>query len=601
MRQALPVAVPASDAWQGRVPWHWLCACLGLVLYVPLLWGMDRWVLGVAASAYRTPAAMLLNAAVAVPFVLVLWSLSRRLLSSLLLVLLLQVLLYKVSAVKLQVLGAPLALQDFYFLTSFNRASLELLGSYLEDAAAVWAWTGGGALLLALAFWAERPWMGRARLARVVVFGAGAALVAALYLAAWPWTAFYTRDAVRPSPLGPGPGALHAGLMSSLVFKHLDLSNAVHAVDEAALRALLEATAEERAGIVPAQAGAEALPDIVVILSESFMDPRILAGMDQVADPIPATRALLERGAGGPMRVPTYGGGTVRTEFEVLTGMPVSAFPSVMYPYVDMARPRMPGLPALLRDLGYATVAVHGNSGAFWNRTDTFRAMGIQRFLTEKAFRGQGVRDGVWYSDASMTDLVLQELEAADAPLFVAAISIENHGPYESEAPVRDAAAKEAVPVPDVLPARAAGSLRNYLYHLGNADRELERLLRRMEQRGRPFVVVFFGDHLPALPEVYNTLQFADGGQAEEQMVPWLVVGDGGRRAGARPLHSWELAAEALEVAGLAGDPYFDLVRVAGRRLAALPPDSPEADELRRGVEAAAVARMQGRFEEFLR
>src|SRR5690606_34133245 len=228
--------------------------------------------------------------------------------------------LYKVSAVKLQVLGAPLALQDFYFLTSFNRASLELLGSYLEDAAAVWAWTGGGALLLALAFWAERPgmgrarlaravvfgagwawsaggawrlalaswagrpWMGRARLARVVVFGAGAALVAALYLAAWPWTACYTRDAVRPSPLGPGPGALHAGLMSSLVFKHLDLSNAVHAVDEAALRALLEATAEERAGIVPAQAGAEALPDIVVILSESFMDPRILAGMDQVAD-----------------------------------------------------------------------------------------------------------------------------------------------------------------------------------------------------------------------------------------------------------------------------------------------------------------------------
>src|SRR5690606_28490936 len=142
MRQALPVAVPASDAWQGRVPWHWLCACLGLVLYVPLLWGMDRWVLGVAASAYRTPAAMLLNAAVAVPFVLVLWSLSRRLLSSLLLVLLLQVLLYKVSAVKLQVLGAPLARQDFYFLTSFNRASLELLGSYLEDAAAVWAWTG---------------------------------------------------------------------------------------------------------------------------------------------------------------------------------------------------------------------------------------------------------------------------------------------------------------------------------------------------------------------------------------------------------------------------------------------------------------------------
>ena len=587
------------NTWTGRVPWRWLAACLAIPLYVMLAWGLDRLVLGVSVEAYRSPLAVLLNAGVALPFILLLWSVTRRPLSSVLLVLLVQGLIYKVSAVKLQVLGTPLALQDFYFLTSFNPANLELIGSYLEDAAAFWGWSGCAVLLLALVFWAEPPGARRLGWANGVVFALGLGLVATLYLAVWPWTALYSRENVRPSPLGPGPAVLRSGLMSSLAYKHLELSNTVHAIDVAALRAVLDATAAERAAIPPA--AEQALPDVVVILSESFMDPRLLSGMDAVADPIPTTRAFLQQGAGGAMVVPTYGGGTVRTEFEVLTGMPVSAFPQVMYPYVDLATRQMPSLPALLRSRGYDTVAVHGNSGAFWNRTDTYRAMGIARFLTDRHFRKAGTRDGVWFSDASMTDLVLRELDAAQRPLFVMAVSIENHGPYESAAPVRDEAARAALPLPDGLGEREAGSLRKYLYHLRNADRELERLVARLQARGRPFVVVFFGDHLPALPEVYNALPFVDGRQPEEQTVPWLVVGDGQRRVAARPLQSWELAAEALEVAGLTGDPYFDLVRVAGRRLAALPPDSPEAQALRRGVEAAAVARLQGRFEAFLR
>lgn len=584
---------------QGWFPWRWLAGCAAIGLYVMLLWGLDRWMLMVSAEAYRKPLPLLLNALVATPFILVLWGATRRLLSSLLLVLVLQALMYKVSAVKLQVLGAPLALQDFYFLTSFNRASLELLGSYLEDAGAFWVWSGCAALVLVVAFWAEKPGGRRFNPVSGAIFCSGLVLAATLYLAVWPWTSLYTRESVRPSSMGPRPAVLRAGLMSSLLYKHLERTNTVHAIDVDALRNVLEATAAERAAIAP-PAATTSSPDVVMVLSESFMDPRIMSVMDGVPDPIPRTRALLDQGAGGMMVVPTYGGGTVRTEFEALTGMPVSAFASVMYPYVDMSIRRMPSLPGLLRRHGYATVAIHGNSGAFWNRSDTYRTMGIDRFITERGFRSNGVRDGVWYSDASMTDLVLQELDAATGPLFVMAVSIENHGPYGSTAPVLDEAARRDVQVPDGLDEAAAGSLRNYLYHLGNSDRELDRLLEHLRQRGRPFVLVFFGDHLPALPDVYNTLAFVDGGQAEEQAVPWLIVGDGSRGVAARPLHSWELAAEALELAGITDDPYFNLVRVAGRRLSALPPDSPEAADLRRGMDAAAVARLQGRFVEFL-
>lgn len=592
---------PALSRRPGRGA-HWLrwpALAAALALYALLLWGLDRAALMVASEAYRTPEALLLNAAVGAPMVLLLWAATRRPCASVLLVLVVQALMYKASGVKLQVLGAPLALQDIYFFTTFNRASLELFSSYLQDAGAFWAWAAGAVLLVAAAFWMERPGARRLSPAGCIIAGAGVMLALSLYLAAWPWAALYTRQSVRPSSLEPVPAVLRAGLMSSLVYKHLERTNTVHSVDEQALRRLLELTAEERAAAAAPVASGPA-PDVVMVLSESFMDPRQLSGMDRFADPVPGLRGLLEQGAGGGMIVPTYGGGTVRTEFEALTGMPVSAFASVMYPYVDMSLQGLPSLPGLLRERGYDTVAIHGNSGAFWSRSDTYRGIGIERFLTEDDFQQAGVRDGLWYSDASMTDLLLQELDAADAPLFVMAISIENHGPYNSQAPVLDEAARHGVPLPEGMDPPVASTLRKYLYHLRNADRQLVRLLEHLRQRGRPFVLVLFGDHLPALPDVYNVLPFANGRQAEQQTVPWLIVGDGSRQAHGRSLHSWELGAEALSLAGIADDPYFNLVRVAGRRLSTLPPDSSEAAALRRGVEAAAVARLSGRFEEFL-
>lgn len=592
-------SIPGQDIWK-RFPLRSLASCVSVVLYVLLLWGVDRWALGVAADAYRALDTVALNALVGLPLLLVLFGLTRRISFSLLLAFMLQALMYVVSGMKLQILGVPLALQDFYFITSINRSSLELFGSYLGNSAAFWGAGLVAVALLSAVFWTERPVARLFRPVSSLALGAGVLLGVLLYQAIWPWTTLYTRGQIRPSPLGPGPAVLHSGLMSSLAYKHLERTNARYSLDEDALRMLLQATSDER-GAVVAKREDGVLPDIVMILSESFMDPRVLSGMDEVEDAIPGVRALLQRGVGGTMVVPAYGGGTVRTEFEALTGMPVGAFPLAAIPYVDITTRAMPGLPGILRDSGYATLALHGNSGAFWNRSDTYRSMGIQRFLVERDFRAaDGVRDGVWYSDASMTDLILRELDDAEDPLFVMAVSIENHGPYVTDKPVRDEAARQAVELPGVLQGNAEASLRNYLYHLRNADRELSRLLEGMERRGRPFVVVFFGDHLPALPEAYSTLSFVDGRQPEEQLVPWLIVGDRGRGAPGRRLHSWELAAEALEVAGLPGDPYFDLVRIAGRRLAELPPESPEADTLRRGVEAAAVARLTGRFEEFL-
>src|SRR5690606_27519102 len=216
-------------------------------------------------------------------------------------------------------------------------------------------------------------------------------------------------------------------LFSSLVYRHLQVRNMRFEIDLVALRTVLDSLQP-----VPARSlAAVTPPDVAVVLSESFIDPRILNGMSAVPDLIPSMRALLDGGHGGSMQVPAYGGGTVRTEFEVLTGMPADAFPAAVFPYVDIERAVFPSVPRLLKRKGYATVAVHGNSGAFWNRIETYASMGFDRFLTSRDFARRGVRrEGMWYSDSGMTDIVLEELDASQGPTFVLAVSMQNHGPY---------------------------------------------------------------------------------------------------------------------------------------------------------------------------
>ena len=174
MNAATPSAVSVPQPGAGRRAWWprlaWAAgALLCVVLYALLLWGLDRRALGVAPGAYRTLANVGLNAAVALPWVLLLWGLTRRLFSSLLLVLLLQAAACQASMVKQQVLGTPLILQDFYFLTSFNRASLEVLGSYREDARAFALACVAGLVAVVAAFRIESPVPRRAGAASVTV------------------------------------------------------------------------------------------------------------------------------------------------------------------------------------------------------------------------------------------------------------------------------------------------------------------------------------------------------------------------------------------------------------------------------------------------
>jgi hypothetical protein len=590
-----------QNKWRGTRMVPLVLAPLLLAGYAIGAWWLDRWALGVAFDAYLAWQRVLANAAIGLVAMLLLAALTRRLLASIVVVASLQALVFVASSIKLGLLGVPVVLQDAYFITGLDVSSIGLLSQYVhvswKSLFAAFAIVAGIAAL----FRFEPPWCRAFGVVRLAALASAIGLLVSLYAAAWPWTTrWYDSAHIRPSPLGLTPAVLHGGLTASMVHYHGVQRHRRFTVDAAALRGALQAVSGDQAR-VGASAGQR--PDVVIVLSESFMDPRVLAGMDALPDPIPSVRAEIAAGNGGMMLAPTFGGGTVRTEFEVLTGMPIAAFPGVYYPYVDLNPAHLPGIVAALEQRGYASFALHGNSGEFWNRTNTYEAMGIDRFVTRRGYLRAGARqDGTWLSDRSMTDLLLDGLRQATKPTVAVAISIESHGPYDGDPVVQSPQERASIQVPDGLDAGAAREFRNYLYHLRHADREFARLLGGLRARQRPFVLLFFGDHLPAFGKgVYDSLGFVDGLQAKAQFVPWVLVTDSGqatRGAGAPAVHAWQLPAFALQATGQGDQGWFDFIGKVGERVD--PPGRPGAHaRLLKGLYAGANARVQGRFTDY--
>ncbi|HEY4092740.1 MAG TPA: sulfatase-like hydrolase/transferase, partial [Luteibacter sp.] len=122
---------------------------------------------------------------------------------------------------------------------------------------------------------------------------------------------------------------------------------------------------------------------------------------------------------------------------------------------------------------------------------------------------------------SAMTDQIMAQLKSDGPPRFVFAISMEAHGPYDKSY-IEDTAERDAIPVPEGINDDDKLKLRNYIYHMRHADAELGRLADLLKQRERPTLLLFYGDHLPALTDTYAKLGFTSGKDMLAQTVPYI-------------------------------------------------------------------------------
>ena len=523
---------------------------------------------------------------------------TRRLALSAGIALLFEGLIYGVDALKVANLGTPLLPADFRMVGQLRRGGFHLLAGYLP--ASPWPYLAllAGVIVLVAAWRLEPPLLPRRTRGKRLAAGiALTLLLGSLIGGAGFWGALYNGRMLWLEPWSAASTRLHAGLLSELAMFRLQSAQAKPKPDRAAVERLLASQAPALRQALQ-QPNAGTLPDIVVVQSESFFDPAIMRGYAH-SDLTPNLHRLARHGTSGALHVPTFGGGTIRTEFEVLTGLSLRYFDNLQFPYLQMNHKEVPSVVHTLAAHGYDTVALHGNDPAFWNRTTAFKALGFRRFVSRAAFPPDAAMDGKYMADSAMTDAIVAQLKDSGPPHFLFAISIEAHGPYDVDP--ADTAARDAIAVPAGITGKDKRELQNYLYHMQHADQELGRLADLLARRTRPTLLLFYGDHLPGLADSYRLDGFVDGGDMLTQAGTWLLVDP---RAGGAPVHedtaAWLLPGRVLDAAGIHDDPYFTLTELVGPPLAALtrapgaprPADYTELRPLDQSMASASQLRM---------
>lgn len=284
------------------------------------------------------------------------------------------------------------------------------------------------------------------------------------------------------------------------------------------------------------------LPHVVAVQSESFFDARRLHP-DVRADVLGAFDAACASAAcHGRLAVPSWGANTVRAEFAFLAGLPVESLGLDGFnPYRRAARRSPPTLASVLKGAGYRTVCVHPFPGGFYGRRRVLPQLGFDRFVDIGGFR-DAERCGPFVSDAAVARTVLELLAESEVPLFVFAITMENHGPLHLERPRPG----EAEALYERAPGPGYDDLTVYLRHLRNADGMIAALAQAPAAE-RDRVLCFFGDHVPIMPGVYARLGFDD---PRTDYVIWSSRQSGAPRR--EDLGVESLALRLLEAAGAA-------------------------------------------------
>lgn len=244
------------------------------------------------------------------------------------------------------------------------------------------------------------------------------------------------------------------------------------------------------------------LPHLVAVQSESFFDARTLHA--DIREEVLAEFDRLKAGATlqGKLMVPAWGANTVRSEFAFLSGLDQSALGVHRFnPYRAVAKGwTVQNLAGMLRELGYRTVAIHPYPASFYQRQTVYPRLGFDEFLDIEAFT-DAERFGPYVSDAAVTRKIEEVIAEADGPVFVFAVTMENHGPLHLER----VAAGDVDALYREPPPAGCEDLTIYLRHLRNADRMVGQLRRMLETCGKPAGLCWFGDHVPIMPRVYET------------------------------------------------------------------------------------------------
>lgn len=494
---------------------------------------------------------------------------------------------------KMLITSTPLYVQDIRLVTQvggimeLNEASMKFSG---ESAAAV------AVMLLVLVglFFASRRF--RPRLREGLISG----LVSAILFA----SLFCVPASVESWFYGPAGSGQAAAQDTQIVHNSrcgvlLGLWRSVVLGGE---EELIPEPDEEELMLMNAQSWIEELPDtekdeqpnVIFVLGESFFDVTELPGVSYAEDPVADFHRICSEGVSGKFYTHTLGYGTENIELEIMTGINTRFFSwdDMIYGWEQEKLLTYPSLPQLFSDAGYYTAYLHTFNDGIYNRTALYTALGFQDMYFSGDFAAidpeaaaapdywgymYGKIAGEFYSDDYLADVTAElfDQKAGEGPVFLWAVTMENHTPYTA-----DKFSSYDFPFESDLGDEAVGVLNAVTQGVADCSEALGKLVDHLAAQDEPVIVVFFGDHRPGTPLESGATVYSELGMCPEDVADWeledyaelystdyviwsndpsLLPAEPGSRMNTS---STLLGVEALQMAGMDLDEYWSMCAV---------------------------------------
>ncbi|MBR5786912.1 MAG: LTA synthase family protein [Clostridia bacterium] len=237
--------------------------------------------------------------------------------------------------------------------------------------------------------------------------------------------------------------------------------------------------------------------NVIVIQLESFCDILKYPGLKLEKDPMPFMRSLMNDYTSGYVKVPVFGGLTVKSEFEFITGLSIQNVPLGYSPYVQhICDNPMDSLTRYFTGEGFDATAIHNYQGEFFSRHEVYENLGFDTYIPYECMPDvEKIPSRIWGNDEVFLNHIDQALDSnGDNKNFVYAITVQLHGEYkaipESEYTMKISGIKDK---------EQEGAIAYYVQQLQEVDDMVKQLITMLSEREESTYVMFYGDHLPSL------------------------------------------------------------------------------------------------------
>lgn len=302
------------------------------------------------------------------------------------------------------------------------------------------------------------------------------------------------------------------------------------------------------------QESAENAPNVIYLQLESFFDVNYLTNVKFSENPIPYFSQLKSEALSGFLTVPSVGAGTINTEFEILTGMSLAYFGAGEYPYkTALMSGTCESAAYNLKELGYATHAIHNYEGTFYDRNQVYHNLGFDTFTSLEYMEDVEYNvSGAWPKDKILIDEIISALSSTDERDFVMAVSVQGHGKY----PPMSLPDNYEYPIEaNFVDGRLEGGLSDiaalsyYIGQLQEIDEFIRLLVETLNNYPEDVMLVMYGDHLPSLSISPDDLLNQNIFQTEYVIV--TNYGAEQRYDDPGDLYAYQLGSVALDMAGV--------------------------------------------------